>query len=161
MIDKNDVAKRFLDLHSDLTYAEIAKEYSVSLVTALNWGRSSTPSWKALKYFCDCHGISWDWLLEGQGPMVHPAKKKKRPRVKRPDFSTYRMNHRFLKLFKGMKIGEIAAELGITGSVVSEWRHGKSQVPWKRLEYAVDKFNVRWDWLIDGVEPKYRDSEKS
>ncbi len=71
------------------------------------------------------------------------------------------MNHRFLKLFKGMKYFEIAAELGVTSSTISEWRLKKCQVPWKRLEYAIEKFNVRWDWLIDGIEPKYRDSEES
>ncbi|MCC8108707.1 MAG: helix-turn-helix domain-containing protein, partial [Planctomycetes bacterium] len=150
MIDKIDVAKRFLDFHSNMTYIEIAKKYGVSLVTALNWGSWGTPSWKALKYFCDCDGISWDWLLDGKGPMIHPAKTGKKPRVKRPEFSTYRLNNRFLKLFQGMKYRDIAAELDVTSSVVSEWRHGKSQVPWKRLAHAVPQVNVRWAWLIAG-----------
>ncbi len=138
---------------------EIALRYGVFHEAVLNWMKRETPPWRTLKYLCDSEGVSWDWLLEGIGPIYHPGKKKKKHRDKKPNFSTIRINHRFLTLFSGLKYTEIAAELGVTSSSVSEWKRNKRRVSWKRLEYAVDKFNVRWDWLIDGIEPKYRDSE--
>lgn len=54
---------------------------------------------------------------------------------------------------------DIAAELGVTSSTVSEWKRTKSKVPGDKLEYAVNKFDVRWDWLIDGVGLKYREQQ--
>ncbi len=159
MIDKREVAHRFFLCNPNFSPKEIAKKYGVAYEAVLNWMKRETPPWKTLKYLCDSDGVSWDWLLEGVGAMYNPAKKKKKHRMKKPDFSTIRMNHRFLTLFTGLKACDIAAELGVTSSSVSEWRLNKRRVSWKRLEYAVDKFNVRWDWLIDGLEPKYRDSE--
>ncbi len=159
MIDRRKVGDRFFECHMNLSLSEIAKKYRVTPVTILNWKKRDTPSWKALKYLCDSHGVSWDWLLDGVGVPYHPAKREKKTINKRPKFSKKNINHRFLSMFKGMKYNDIATELDVTPSVVSEWKQRKSQVPWKRLEYAVEKFNVRWDWLIDGIEPKYRDSD--
>ncbi|MCD7897335.1 MAG: helix-turn-helix transcriptional regulator [Planctomycetaceae bacterium] len=159
MIDKFDVAYRFFSCHLNLNQKDIAKKYGVVPGAVSNWGKRDALPWRTLKNLCDSQGISWDWLLEGYGDKIHPGKKPKKPRYKKPSFPTYRMNQRFLKLFAEMKYCEIAAELGVTSSTVSEWRTNKSRVPWKRLEYAVERFNVRWDWLIDGIEPKYRESE--
>ncbi len=161
MIVKRDVAKRFFECHSDMTTKEIAKKYGVVPEAVLNWAKRETPPWRTLKYLCDSEGISWDWLLEGVGTPYHPTKKKRKLRVKKPEFSTYRMNRRFFTLFRGKKTFEIAEELGVLSSTVSQWRHLINRVSWNRLQCAVDKFNVRWDWLIDGIEPKYRDSEDS
>ncbi|MCC8109447.1 MAG: hypothetical protein LIQ30_10495 [Planctomycetes bacterium] len=159
MIDKRKVAERFLECHMKMSISEIAHKHGVAPVTVRNWEKRETPSWKTLKYLCDSQGISWDWLLDEVGVPHHPAKRVKKTVVKKPTFSTKNINHRFLSLFKGMKYSDIAAELGVTSSMVSEWKHRKSQVSWKKLDYVVQRYNVRWDWLIDGIEPKYRESE--
>ncbi len=161
MPDKREVADRFFSCHTDLSTHEIAKMYGVVPEAVLNWEKRVAPPWKTLKYFCDSQGISWDWILDGVGSIYHPAKTKRKPRTKKPEFSTYLINRRFFTLVKGKKNSDIAAEFDVFPSTISEWKHRKNRVPWKKLQQAVQKYNVRWDWLLDGIEPKYRDSEES
>ncbi len=159
MLDKHNIASRFFECHIHMSFKNIAKKYGVFPTAVSAWRKGESPPWRTLKNLCDSQGVSWDWLLDGVGEKFHPAKKPKKLRYKKPDFPTFRMNQRFLKLFTGMKYCEIAAELGVSSGTISEWKLNRRPVSWKRLEYAVEKFNVRWDWLIDGIEPKYRDSE--
>ncbi|MCC8108697.1 MAG: transcriptional regulator [Planctomycetes bacterium] len=157
MIDKRDVADRFFSCHATMNTKEIAKKYGVVPEAVLNWAKRETPPWKTLKYFCDCEGVSWDWLLEGIGTTYHPAKKKRKPRNKKPEFSTFRINRRFFTLFRGKTTGEIAEELGVIPNTVIQWKNFHNRVSWNKLQIVIEKYNVRWDWLIDGIEPKYRD----
>lgn len=98
-------------------------------------------------------------MLEGRGEKHHPLKKPIRRRSKSPKFPIDEINSRFLSLFEGQKQTSIAAKLGVTSAAVSEWKHNLDRVPWEKLKYAVDTFGVRWDWLLDGLEPMYRDTE--
>ncbi len=52
---------------------------------------------------------------------------------------------------------EIARAFEITPQAVHEWVRAVRGISWKYLDFAVTHFNVRWDWLLDGLEPKHRD----
>ncbi len=159
MLDKSLITSRFFSCHEGLSRTDIGKIYGVKRVTVVGWAKRNKLSWSKLKYFVDSQAISWDWILEGVGEKTHPAKKPINRRSKSPKFKTDEINSRFLSLFDGLKQTEIAAKLGVTSAAVSEWKYNLDKVPWEKLAYAVDKFSVRWDWLIDGSEPKYRDSD--
>lgn len=111
--------------------------------------------WSKLKYLSDSQAVSWDWILDGAEPK-DSVKEAKTPKTASPKFSKAGINRRFLSLFPEMTLTQIAAVLGVRPGTVSEWKRNKSQVPWERLEYAVVALDVRWDWLIDGLEPKLR-----
>lgn len=156
MLNKMAIGERFFSCYPDLSRSDIGKIYGVCSNTVTGWRIKGTLSWTKLKYFSDSLAVSWDWILEGVGEK-DSAKEARAPKTTRPKFPRAGINRRFLSLFPGMKYIDVAAEMGVTSSTVSEWKKNKSQVPWEKLEYAVNKFGVRWDWLIDGLEPKHRE----
>ncbi|MCC8109445.1 MAG: hypothetical protein LIQ30_10485 [Planctomycetes bacterium] len=81
------------------------------------------------------------------------------PDSTRPEFDVASINHRFFSLFQPQSQTIIARTFDIAPASVNEWIKDKSRVPWDRLDYAVRQFGVRWDWLLDGVVPKYRESK--
>lgn len=123
--------------------------------TVFRWLRDGAIPWRKLKYLSDTKAISWDWLIDG----LEPKSSFKSPidlECKETDFNDAEINERFLSLFAGMTQSEIARALEITPQAVHEWAKAVRRVSWSHLAFAVTHFNVRWDWLIDGVEPKYR-----
>lgn len=157
MLDKSLITKRFFSCHEGLSRFQIGKIYGVKRVTVVGWAKRNKLSWSKLKYFVDSQALSWDWILEGVGEKLHPDKTPIKRRSKTPKFQNEDITGRFLSLFNGEKQTMIAAELGVTSAAVSKWKYNLDKVPWEKLEYAVHKFGVRWDWLLDGLEPKYRD----
>ena len=133
----------------------LARLFGIRQSAVTEWARKGTVPWNKLKYLSDSQAVSWDWILEGREPKSS-TKAVKIPGTTKPKFSRAGINKRFLSLFSDMNQTEIAAYQNVTSSTVSEWKKNKSQVSWERLEYAVVTFGVRWDWLIDGLEPRYR-----
>lgn len=155
MLDKMAIGERFFSCYPGMSRAEVGKIHGDSRTFVTRWATKGILPWSRLKYLSDSKAISWDWLLEGIEPK-NSDKEVKVPRSKKPKFPTAAINHRFLSLFDGMDQTEIANTLGVSSPMVSEWKHNKKRVGWERLEDAVHTFGVRWDWLIDGLEPKER-----
>ncbi|MCD8244788.1 MAG: hypothetical protein LUD38_13555 [Parabacteroides sp.] len=51
---------------------------------------------------------------------------------------------------------QLAGILGLNRKTVYQWESGARQVPWKRLKLVVDEQGIRWDWILEGKEPKNR-----
>lgn len=68
----------------------------------------------------------------------------------------HEINSRFLAFFPGKSQVQIAELYGISQPTVSEWVSGRAQVPWEKLKDLVDTQKVCWNWLLEGLEPKYR-----
>ena len=156
MIDKKAISERFFLCYQQMSRAAVGRVFGVQRTTVTEWATRGSVPWSRVKYLSDSQAISWDWLIEGIEPRKS-MKKAKIPVSSNPEFAVNDLNLRFLSLFTDMKYNQIAMILGVTSGPVSEWKLGKSQVPWEKLAYAVHEFNVRWDWLIDGLEPKCRD----
>ncbi|MCC8109847.1 MAG: helix-turn-helix domain containing protein [Planctomycetes bacterium] len=160
MLDKTTITRRFFSCHAGMSRSQVGKIYGVKKTTVVSWAKRNTLSWWKLKIFCDGQAINWDWILEGVGDKHSQVKRPKQSKTKRPRFDTAGINSRFLSLYEGKRQFTIAEELGVAPNTISAWNTNLSKVPWEKMEYAVDKFGVRWDWLIDGLEPKYRDQNK-
>ncbi|MCC8108669.1 MAG: helix-turn-helix domain-containing protein [Planctomycetes bacterium] len=156
MLDKSMIAERFFSCHQGLTRPQVAKIYGVTRLAVVGWARRNEISWSKLKYFCDSQAVNWDWILEGVGEKFSAVKKPVFRRSKSPKFDTAGINKRYLSLFQNQKQYVVADELGVSSAAISSWKRTITKVPWEKMEYAVNKFGVRWDWLIDGLEPKYR-----
>ena len=48
----------------------------------------------------------------------------------------------------------MAGILGLNRKTVYQWESGARQVPWKRMKRVVDEQGIRWNWLLEGKEPK-------
>ena len=128
--------------------------FGVAKGAVTDWANKGIVPWRKLKYLSDCQGVSWDWLITG----IEPKESLKTaiiPDSSNPEFDHKEITKRFLSLYSGMKQKQIAATLKVTTSTVSNWKKNKKKVGWERLADAVDTFGVRWDWLIDGLEPKH------
>ena len=155
MIDTQAISERFFSCYHGKSRRDLARLFEVRKQTITSWATRAKVPWERLKYLSDSQAISWDWLLDGLGPK-ESTKEPVVPPSTQPQFDTLGINQRFLSLFGEMSQTEIAKIFDITPAAVNEWKAGTSQVAWKRLDYAVCEFGVRWDWLIDGLEPKYR-----
>ncbi|MCC8166044.1 MAG: hypothetical protein LIQ31_07815 [Planctomycetes bacterium] len=155
-LDRHAIGARFLSCYPGLSKLALAKLFQVSRVNVVQWRTQGALPWSKMKYLSDSQAISWDWLLEGVEPKesVKPAK---RPRSLDPIFPTEKINRRFFSLFPRVKQIDIARMLGVTDGMVNSWKQNRAQVPWGRLAAAVHAFNLRWDWLIDGLPPKRRE----
>ena len=71
-------------------------------------------------------------------------------------FNTKEINTRFLSCFPGKKRYELATLFGVSRSFVSQWVIGAKQVPWDTLKQLVDAEQISWNWLLEGIEPKFR-----
>ena len=154
--DKIAISKRFFSCYSEKSHGALARLFGIQPSAVGEWANKGTVPWNKLKYLSDSQAISWDWLLAGMEPR-NSVKEAKTPKTVKPRFSRSGINRRFLSLLSKMSQTEIAIWPGVIPSVVSEWKRNKKQVPWQRLSDAVPAFGVRWDWLIDGLKPKYRD----
>ena len=147
MDDKAGIYKRFAHCHGAKNSAQLAKICGVPPQTSHSWksGKNPIPI-RYLKRLVDKQVISWDWLLEGNEPVISPLRVGKRPKP----LSRHGINKRFFGLFSDMSQSEIAEELGITQTSVCRWFNDKATVPWKRLKYAVDTKGTTWEWLLEG-----------
>ena len=158
MIDKRAISIRFFSCYHDKSRRELAQLLGVKKPTVTEWATDGRVPWNKLKYLSDSQAVSWDWLIDG----VEPKSSTKTPFVPsttKPKFDKNGINRRFRSLFEELTQTQIAKLLDITPSAVNEWDAGTHQVPWKRLDYAASEFGVRWDWLIDGLEPKQREQQ--
>lgn len=57
---------------------------------------------------------------------------------------------RFLSLYTVKNQSELARRLGVTPSAVSDWKKGRSAVPWEKLIQVIEESGVSWDWLLEG-----------
>ena len=46
--------------------------------------------------------------------------------------------------------------MSVKSSTVSQWKIGKRQVPWERMRALVNAKMIRWDWLLEGIDEKFR-----
>lgn len=51
---------------------------------------------------------------------------------------------------------DLAKMLKLNPTTIYQWKSGKCSVPRKRLKKLVDAEGLSWDWLLEGIEPKYR-----
>ena len=72
-------------------------------------------------------------------------------------FDISAVNARFFSCFPDMKQPELSKLLKIRQPTVSQWQSGMKPVSWSKLRFLVDSQGISWDWLLDGLEPKYRD----
>lgn len=159
MLERMIITRRFFSCYAEKSRSELARLFKINQSAINIWADKIGVPWTRLKYLSDSQAISWDWIIDG----IEPKNSKKHVKVlkyTKPKFHRAGINRRFLSLFPGMKQIEIAAELGVTSSTVSEWKKNKSQVPWEKLGYSVNNFDVSWNWLIDGLEPKYRERQE-
>lgn len=156
MFDKTAISRRFFSCYPGQSRRELAKLFGVGKSAVIEWAQQGTVPWSKRKYLSDSQAISWDWLIEGMEPQGS-LKEKTTPVSTSPNFDMAGINQRFLSLFPKMTLTQIAMALNVTPGAVSGWNRNFSQVSWERLLGAVQTFDVRWDWLIDGLEPKYRD----
>ena len=63
---------------------------------------------------------------------------------------------RFADCYSASKPADLVKALNLKSSTISNWKTGKKRIPWTRLKNAVDEFNVNWDWLLEGKQPKMR-----
>ncbi len=155
MFDKMAMSQRFFSCYPDKSRSELGEIFGVRRSTVAEWATNGTVPWSKLKYLSDSQAISWDWLIDGEEPK-ESSKKPNMPKTSKPIFPTARINRRFLSLYQGMTQTQIARALKAGTSTVNDWKTYKCQVPWQRLAQAVASFGVKWDWLIDGLEPKQR-----
>ena len=154
MLDKMKISERFFSCYSGKLRREIGLLFGVRQGVVSEWATEGTVPWSKLKYLSDSQAVSWDWLLEGVEPK-ESLKVAIVPDSCSPEFDNEEITKRFLSLFEHMKQKQIAALLKVATSTVSNWKRNKKKVAWERLADAVDTFSVRWDWLIDGLEPKH------
>lgn len=159
MFDKKALGIRFFSCYPGKSRRELAILFGVGKSAVIEWANKGTVPWSKLKFLSDSQAINWDWILEGLEPK-ESRKTAVTPDSTNPNFDRAGINQRFLSLFPEMTLTQIASVLNVTSGAVSGWNRNFSQVSWKRLCHAVDSFAVRWDWLIDGLEPKYRNRQK-
>ena len=159
MLDRINISRRFFQYYRPESLRSLGRMFGVRKSTAAQWAIKGVP-WDKLKYFSDSLAISWDWIIEGREPQAS-AKEARVPKSKNPRFAIAKINRRFLSLYPDMTQTEIAAALKAAVSTVNDWKRNRSAVPWHRLADAADTFGLRWDWLIDGLEPKHRERGES
>lgn len=69
------------------------------------------------------------------------------------------VNARFFSCFPDMNQQELAKHLKVKQPTVSQWQTGLKPASWNKLRFLVDSQDISWDWLLDGIKPKFR-SEK-
>ncbi len=64
--------------------------------------------------------------------------------------------NRFASCYAAPKLVELARMLGVTPKLIDHWKSGRAPIPWKKLKTLVHEQDLRWDWLIEGKEPKHQ-----
>ncbi len=69
LLNFKEINERFLSLFDNLSRAELATLFAVSLTAISNWhtGRKKVP-WDKLAYAVQSKNVTWDWLLDGRDP---------------------------------------------------------------------------------------------
>lgn len=158
MLERMAISKRFFQCYIGESRSSLGQKFDVRAPTVTQWATKGLVPWSKLKYLSDSQAVSWDWLIDGREPRAS-TKAAKTPRSKSPRFAKAKINQRFLSLYPDMTQTEIAIVLETAVGTVNDWKRTKSPVPWHRLAEAVDTFGLRWDWLIDGLKPQYRDRD--
>ena len=154
MLDKMAMSKRFFSSYEDKSRRDVALIFGVRKGTVTTWANKGTVPWSKLKYLCESQAVSWDWLIEGRKPKGS-EKEPVLPSSTSPEFDREGINERFLSLFPKRSQTEIAKALRVAPATVHEWMTNQKPVGWLRLDNAVHMFGIRWDWLVDGYEPKF------
>lgn len=68
---------------------------------------------------------------------------------------------RFAGCYGAESAVQLAGILGVNRKTVYQWESGARQVPWKRMKRVVDEQGLRWDWLLEGKEPKNRPNHEA
>lgn len=149
MFDTAEINMRYLSRFSPLAPIELAKKLGIKHSTVYQWksGKRQVP-WERLKEVIDSEGLSWDWMLCGEPPIV--VTQGILNKIHEP-FDWHGINQRFLSLFSGQSQTNIGNTLGLRQTTVHAWYHDQRKVPWRRLQYAVDHHGVSWHWLITGT----------
>ena len=63
---------------------------------------------------------------------------------------------RFFSLHADKQQSEIAEQFQVKQVSISRWKNHIEKVPMRVLEQTVDADGITWDWLFEGLEPKYR-----
>ena len=153
------MSKRFFSCYPDQSRAALAMLFGVQQPAVTEWASKGIVPWSKLKYLSDSQAVSWDWLFEERDPKAS-RKKPKVPDSLNPKFDNEEITARFFSLYPNMTQTQIAAALKISVSSVNNWKRNKAKISWERLSDAVDAFSLRWDWLLDGLEPQYRRQRK-
>lgn len=71
------------------------------------------------------------------------------------------MYDRYIKLLeeKGVKTSDVCRATGIVASTFSDWKKGKSIPKQDKIKKIADYFNVSVDYLIDGKEKVFIESQ--
>lgn len=159
MLDKMAISKRFFLCFPGMSRSAMAQILGVRRSTVTEWASKGSVPWSKLKYLSDSQAVSWDWILQNMEPK-DSQKAATPPDSTIPEFDSKGITQRFLSLFQGMTQTQIAAALSVTTSTVSDWKLNRRKVGWERLDDAVAAFGIRWDWLIDGLQPRYRERQE-
>ena len=65
---------------------------------------------------------------------------------------------RFFSIYSEKKQSEIVKLFKTTQPSLSHWKTYKEKIPIRVLEQIVDTEDLNWDWLLEGREPKHRES---
>ena len=153
--DIKAVNARFFSCFPDMNQREIADHIGVRPPTVSQWQSGEKPvSWNKLRFLVDSQGIAWDWLLDGIAPKFRSERQWIMPLSRPFDFKA--VNARFFSCFPNMKQKEIAKLLKVRQPTASQWQTGLHPVSWNKLRFLVDSQGICWDWLLDGIEPKFR-----
>lgn len=155
MIDRMAISKRFFACYPGVSRSKMAELFDVKAPGVTIWASKGRVPWINLKYLSDTQAVSWDWIIEGIEPKSS-IKEPKAYKTTKLKFNRAKINQRFFSLYGDTKQTRIAAMIGVTPATVHDWSVNRRQIPWQRLADAVDAFGLRWDWLIDGLEPQYR-----
>ncbi len=70
-------------------------------------------------------------------------------------FNWQSIYERFLDGYGVKRTAELARILQVTKQTTHDWKTGKSHVPWRRMKRLIDETGMTWDWLLEGLEPKF------
>ena len=54
---------------------------------------------------------------------------------------------------------ELARKYNVSPPNVNDWKSGKRPIPLEKIFSAAEEFGVTLDWLLEGREPKFRESK--
>lgn len=148
MFDTKGIYDRYASCYNAKSSGDLAQILGIARQTTNDWknGISKVPWWR-LKELVNLQGMSWDWLLCGEGDRHSPGKMN--GEIK--EFDIKGINNRFLSLFPtDWTQAELARHLNVSQVTVHKWQNAQEQVSWQRLAGAKNKHQVTWDWIIEG-----------
>jgi len=141
VIERFDMYMEYKGLnHLHISGYRLQKQFGLSSGTVTNWRKNvNNPRDAFLNRFCDTYHINKVWLLTGEGSMYayNLSDLDK-------DFLTKIDN---IKSRTGLTNKEIALELGVYGTFISELRAGKTTVRPELMELLRKEFGYVYDDL--------------